>query len=271
MFFKKGCSKTAIAIWLTVILAIIAVGVTLTVVLIRKNSKVDSTLDLGRAAVVANGIECAEIGADILRQKGSAVDAAIATLVCDGVAAPQSLGLGGGFFMVVYTKATGKVETLNAREMAPLAAYEDMFVNDTTSAQSQGGLSVAVPGELKGYYEAHQKYGKLPWKAVLEPTIKLCKEGHTVSATLAKVLKSREKRILAEPSMSEIFIDPKTNKTWKEGDRLKRLKLAESLEIMAKEGSDSLYSSKGSLMKKFVKDIQNLKGIITEEDMIGYE
>lgn len=271
MFFKNGCSKTAIAIWVTVSLAIIAIAITVTVLLVQKNSNSDSLSDLGRAAVVANGIECADIGADILRQKGSAVDAAIATLLCDGVAAPQSLGLGGGFFLVVYTKATKKVETLTAREMAPLAAYEDMFVNDTTSAQSQGGLAVAVPGELKGYFEAHRKYGKLPWKTILEPTIKLCKEGHLVSATLAKALKSREKRILAEPSMSEIFIDPKTKTTWKEGDRLKRLKLAESLEIMAKEGSDSLYSSKGSLMKKFVQDIQKFRGIITEEDMIGYE
>lgn len=265
-----ACSKTAIAIWLTIVFAIIAVGVTLTVVLLRKNSKNDPS-ELGRAAVVANGIECANIGADILRQKGSAVDAAIATLLCDGVAAPQSLGLGGGFFMVIYSKNDKKVETLTAREMAPLAAYEDMFVNDTTGAQSKGGLSVAVPGELKGYYEAHQRYGKLPWRSVLEPTIKLCKEGHVVSKTLAKALASREKAIWEEPSMREVFIDPATNKTWKEGDRLRRPKLAESLEIMAKEGSNALYSSTGSLMKKFVQDIKNFKGIITEEDMIGYQ
>lgn len=268
MFFKN-CSKTALAIWITVVLAIVAIAITVTVVLLQKKN--DSDSNFGQGAVVANGPECASIGANILRQDGSAVDAAIATLLCDGVSAPQSMGLGGGFFMLIYTKKTGKVETLNAREMAPLAATEEMFVNDTTSASSQGGLAVAVPGELKGYYEAHKKYGKLPWKTILEPIIKLCKEGHFVSPTLAKALRTREKRILNEPSMKEVFINPQTGKVWVEGDRLKRTKLAESLEIMAKEGSDSLYTRNGSLMKNFVKDIQSFKGIITEEDMIRYE
>ncbi|XP_063705472.1 glutathione hydrolase 1 proenzyme-like [Culicoides brevitarsis] len=268
MFFANW-SKTKIAICLTAILVILAIVIVVPIVVVQNQSKSDSVVH-GQGGVSANGIECANIGADILRQDGSAVDAAIATLLCDGVSAPQSMGLGGGFFMVIYTKATGNVETLNAREMAPLAATEDMFVNDP-SASSQGGLAVAVPGELKGYWEAHRKYGKLPWKQILEPTIKLCKEGHVVSKTLAEALKSREKRILAEPTMSEIFIDPKTGKTWVEGDLLKRPKLGKSLEIMAAEGADALYSKNGSLIKDFIKDIQSLKGIITEEDMLRYE
>ncbi|XP_063704407.1 scoloptoxin SSD14-like [Culicoides brevitarsis] len=223
----------------------------------------------GKAAVVANGLECSNIGAMILRSNGSAVDAAIATLLCDGVTCPQSTGLGGGFFMTIYTKATNLLETLDAREVAPLASSEDMFVTNPDSAKL-GALSVAVPGELKGYYEAHKKYGKLPWESLLRPVVKLCNEGHIVSYYLAKVLKTRETQILNEPSLREVFINPETNQTWREGDILKRPKLAETLQKIANEGADALYSKNGTLLKTFVDDIKYFGGIITEEDLVSY-
>lgn len=172
--------------------------------------------------------------------------------------------------MTIYTKSTGKVETLNAREVAPLAAMEKMFVNNT-GASSIGGLAVAVPGELKGYFEAHKRYGKLPWKILVEPTIKLCKEGHIVSSYMANALKSRHEQILQEPSLREIFINPVNNQPWKEGDKIKRLKLAESLEIVANEGANAMYSKNGSLLHAILNDIQSFGGIITEEDFLQYE
>lgn len=224
----------------------------------------------GKAAVVANGLECSKIGADILRRNGSAVDAAIATLLCDGVTCPQSTGLGGGFFMTIYTKETGVVETLDAREVAPLASTEDMFVANPEAAKT-GGLAIAVPGELKGYFEAHKKYGKLPWKDIFSPIVELCRNGHKVSRYLEKVLKNREKQILNEPSLKEVFINPDTNHTWRQGDVLKRLRLAETLTKIAEEGADALYSRNGSLLRPFVEDIQNFGGIITEEDLLNYE
>lgn len=220
--------------------------------------------------VVANGIECSEIGANILRKNGSAVDAAIATLFCDGVTCPQSTGLGGGFFMTIYSKEKGTIETLDAREIAPLAATEDMFVGRPEAAKT-GGLSIAVPGELKGYFEAHKKYGKLPWKEIVNPIIELCERGHKVSSYLSKVLKNRKDKILEESSLREIFINPKTNNTWREGDVMKRPKLAKTLSKIAEEGADALYSKDGSLLHPFVRDIQNFGGIITEEDFLKYE
>ncbi|XP_022916211.2 glutathione hydrolase 1 proenzyme-like [Onthophagus taurus] len=220
-----------------------------------------------RGAVVTNGHECAEIGKAIMENGGTAVDAAIAAMLCEGIAMPQSTGLGGGFLMTIYKKSTGKVYSLNAREMAPRDAYADMFEGNSSLA-SKGGLAIAVPGELRGLWMAHQRFGLLEWEKVLQPTIDLCKNGHLVTDYLARVFKSREAKFLDNPSLREIFIDPETNEAYTAGHMLKRPKLAETLEIIAKEGADALYN--GTLTKQFVKDIQDVGGIITEEDMINY-
>lgn len=265
MVVRREILVTVVVIILAVITAVLASGSTSI-----SPFDVNSETRKGKAAVVANGIECSKIGANILRRNGSAVDAAIATLFCDGVTCPQSTGLGGGFFMTIYTRETGVVETLDAREVAPLAATEDMFIGKPEAAKV-GGLAVAVPGELKGYYEAHKKYGKLPWKEIVMPIVELCRKGHKVSRYLEKVLKNREEQILEEPSLREVFINPQTNKTWKQGEVLRRLKLADTLTKIAEEGADALYSKDGSLLQPFVQDVQNFGGIITEEDLLKYE
>ncbi|GLV44896.1 uncharacterized protein CBL_14532 [Carabus blaptoides fortunei] len=221
-----------------------------------------------KAGVVTNGIECANIGSDILKRGGSAADAAIAALFCEGVAQPQSMGLGGGFLLTIYIRKTGEVKTLDAREVAPKKATVDMYDGNATLS-SEGALSIAVPGELMGYWELHQKYGKLDWKELVQPTIDLCREGHYVTKYLARVFKSKQTTILKYPDLSAIFIDPITGDTWKEGQRIKRIKLAETLEIIAKEGAKALYN--GTLTKLLIDDIQDLGGILTEEDMHNYQ
>lgn len=219
------------------------------------------------AAVVTNGIECSKIGMDILRKGGSAADAAIGALFCEGIACPQSMGLGGGFLLTIFIKSTNKAETLNARETAPAAATRDMFL---TESSVTGGKAVAVPAELKGYWALHQKYGKLPWSDLVEPSIELCEKGHIVTGYLANILRNAETKILNEPSLSEVFINPDTNKTWLQGELIKRPKLAETLRIIRDEGVNALYGN-GSLLTNFIKDIQSYGGIITEEDMRNYE
>jgi gamma-glutamyltranspeptidase / glutathione hydrolase / leukotriene-C4 hydrolase len=123
---------------------------------------------------------------------------------------------------------------------------------------------------LKGYWEVHQKYGKLPWRRLVEPTIELCIKGSYVTPNIAANLRSRSARIFAEPSLREILINPVTNQTWETGDLIKRPKLAESLEIIAREGADAIYSANGSLLKPLVEDIQALGGIITENDFLNF-
>lgn len=131
-----------------------------------------------------------------------------------------------------------------------------------------GGLAVAVPGELKGFWELHQKYGRLNWSDLFEPIIDLCEKGHIVAPYLARILQNYKTRVMESPSLREVYVNPATDDVWVEGDSIKRLKLAETFKVIAKEGASALYN--GSLTKQFVKDIQDLGGIITEFDMESY-
>lgn len=205
---------------------------------------------------------------NIFRQhNGTAVDAMIATLFCEGITVTQSMGLGGGFVATLYHKETNTIETVMARERAPLASSENMFGNIT---DVRGILSVATPGELKGYWEMHQKYGRVPWKLLIEPSIKLCRTGHIVTKYLADVLIRYDAQIKAEPSLREIFVNPATNKVWKVQDRLKRPQLAKTLEIIAEEGVNTMYTANGTIAKLLVDDIKAMGGIVTIDDLIQY-
>ncbi|XP_044272427.1 glutathione hydrolase 1 proenzyme-like isoform X2 [Tribolium madens] len=144
-----------------------------------------------RGAVVTNGGTCARIGASILAKGGTAVDAAIASLFCDGVSVPNCMGIGGGFFMNIYIKDKGVTEFLDAREVAPGAASENMFGSNQSLA-SRGGLAVAVPGELRGYWEAYRRHGgNVAWRELVQPAIDLCKNGILVTDYLEKMLESQ--------------------------------------------------------------------------------
>ncbi|KAF2900507.1 hypothetical protein ILUMI_05679, partial [Ignelater luminosus] len=133
----------------------------------------------------------------------------------------------------------------------------------------ESGLSVAVPGALRGHEYAHKRYGKLPWAEIIRPTIELCRKGHLVTEFIAKVFKQHEENLLNSPTLREIFINPNTNKPYGQGQLVKRLKLAETLEIIAKDGAAALYD--GRLTAEFVRDIKELGGIITAEDMKQYK
>lgn len=198
---------------------------------------------------------------------GSAVDVAIAILFCEGVTVSQSMGIGGGFLATIYDKKANKIYTLNAREMAPLSSTEDMFVNVTGSIT--GAPAAAVPGEILGYWEMHQKFGKLDWNLLIEPSISLAKNGFTVSSHMAMAMKSNEKRIKNEPTMKEILVNPETGEVWNEGDIVTRPKLAETLQIIADGKADVFY--KGELGQRFVDDVKELKGYITMEDLQNYK
>lgn len=183
---------------------------------------------------------------------------------------PQSTGLGGGFHMTIYIKEKNLVECIDAREVAPKAATENMFVGDKNHSSLVGGRSIAVPGELKGMWELHQKYGKLPWKDVFQPVIDLCRQGHEVTEYLATVLRFKEKDVLETPSLREVFVNPETNEIWKAGDRIKRLALADTMETIASEGAETMYAM-GKVGRQVLDDIKEFGGILTESDFAEYK
>ncbi|XP_011867582.1 PREDICTED: gamma-glutamyltranspeptidase 1-like [Vollenhovia emeryi] len=237
---------------------------------VKCGPKFVSSSKLGRytkGAVTTNGQECSKIGADILFRNGSAVDAAIAALLCESVASLHSMGLGGGFFMTIWDAKSKTADFLDARETAPLAATEKMY-DGNARLSMYGGLAVAVPGELMGYSEAHKKYGRLPWPELFEPAIKLCETGSRVNDYLASYLAEKEPMIKNESSMAEILINPDTNRTWIAGDRIKRPKLAKTLRLIADEGVDVFYN--GIIADKLVDEIARFKGIITKRDFQEY-
>nr|CAD7429315.1 unnamed protein product [Timema monikensis] len=162
-----------------------------------------------------------EYNRDILARNGSVVDAAIATMFCNGIITPQSMGIGGGFLMTLYRRDAREAVVLNARETAPAAASTNMFrdhrirrANHSSTADllcvcvcaCAGGLAIGVPGEIRGYWEAHKKYGVLPWDKLVAPAIKICEEGYNMTEHQYTSLLFREQSIYNSSILSGAVI-----------------------------------------------------------------
>ncbi|KAK6184496.1 hypothetical protein SNE40_006962 [Patella caerulea] len=232
----------------------------------KEEPVVTSTEGVYRYAAVATDSEvCSKIGSDmILVHNGTAVDGAIAALICTGVVAAHSMGIGGGFFMTLYDRKSRTVDAVDAREIAPLFATEDMYV-DGKASSTLGGSAVAVPGELKGYEEVHRDYGRLEWRTLFQPTIELCENGVTVTRALHRALAGKTDTLASDPNFSMYY--PK-GKPVKEGDKVKLPKLAETFKVIAEKGSSAFYV--GELALKIVEDIKDKGGNITLTDLLNY-
>ncbi|KAJ8528249.1 hypothetical protein K7X08_021941 [Anisodus acutangulus] len=218
-----------------------------------------------QAVVAADDSRCSEIGISMLKIGGHAVDAAVATALCLGVVNPMASGIGGGGFMVVRSSSTSEVQAIDMRETAPLAASQNMYDNNGNS-KLEGALSMGVPGELAGLHTAWSKNGRLPWKTLFQPAIKLARDGFVVAPYLEKQMVKKEKLILKDTGLRQVFAPE--GKLLRAGEICYNVELSHSLELIAEQGPEVFYH--GEVGEKLVEDVKRAGGILTMEDLRNY-
>ena len=216
-----------------------------------------------------------EAGRQILRDGGSAVDAAIAVQAVLTLVEPQSSGIGGGGFLVHYDDKAKLLESYDGRETAPASATPDMFLGpDGQPLQFYdavvGGLSVGVPGALRMLELAHKEHGKLPWAQLFVPAIKLAEDGFPVSPRLAESI-AEDEYLRKMPDAAHYFYDA-SGKPLAAGTQLRNPALAEVLRTIADGGADAFYS--GKIAEDIVATVNQAKprsGGMTLADLAGYQ
>lgn len=220
-------------------------------------------------AVASENKRCSDVGVEVMKDGGNAVDAAIGAAFCIGVVNMFSSGIGGGGFMTVRIppgapNASSEVYVVDFRETAPALSNTTMFSGNPSSAK-YGGLSVAVPGEIRGFEEAHRRWGSLPWNRLIQPSVDLAKQW-TVDAELARRIQTYSQLMLEEDDWRTIFAP--NGKLLVEGQIIRRVNYARTLSILASDGPDAFY--KGPIADALVRKIQETGGIMTHADLEGY-
>jgi len=209
--------------------------------------------------MVSSGHELAsQAGNEIIKKGGNAIDAVIATQLVLNVVEPHSSGIGGGAFIIFYNKKTGKTEFFNGRETAPALAKNTMFLDKKGRPRKfldavKGGLSVGTPGVLKAMHDAHVKYGKLPWKDLFKPAIKVATNGYETTERYRKL--SQTITYLKDFSATkETYLSPDGD-PYKEGEIIKNPELAKTFKTLSNEGISPFYD--GSIGEKIVNNVKN--------------
>ncbi len=209
-----------------------------------------------------------QAGVQILQQGGNAIDAAVATTLAISVVEPFSAGIGGGGFMLV--KVGNQTRALDFRERAPRRASRNMYLdaNGKVKPQSslEGHLSAGIPGTIAGLAAAHQKYGKLPWSQVVQPSIKLARNGFTVSSLLADRLKDKAPLLKKNLAARQIFMPGGRPLTT--GSRLIQTDLAQTLTSIARNPRNFY---QGTIAQKIDQDMRQNGGLITKADLLTYK
>ncbi|PZX09885.1 gamma-glutamyltransferase [Celeribacter halophilus] len=222
--------------------------------------------------VSAQEAVAARIGLDILEAGGNAVDAGVAVAFALAVTLPRAGNIGGGGFMLVHDAESGETKAIDYREMAPLTADRDMFLDEEGNADSElsrfTGLAVGVPGTVAGMQMALENYGSMTLAEVIQPAIELARDGIAVTPGLADSLVGLEARLKKWPSSASIFYK-EDGSFYEPGEILVQSDLANTLQKVADEGPDGFY--KGETAEKIVDAVQAAGGRITLEDMANYK
>lgn len=220
-------------------------------------------------AVVTAHPDASQVGLDILKAGGNAIDAAIAVKFALAVVYPNAGNLGGGGFMV-YRDHEGQVSSLDFREKAPLAAHRDMYLDESgepiTELSLFGALSAGVPGAVAGMEAAHKKYGTLEWADLLKPAIQLARNGFKLTERQAREFNHyKDSFVKYNPNGAVIIRDI----PWQKNDAFIQEDLARTLERIAQEGRDGFY--KGETADLIVAEMKRGNGIISHQDLEEYE
>ncbi|HEY9853649.1 MAG TPA: gamma-glutamyltransferase [Leptolyngbyaceae cyanobacterium] len=215
-----------------------------------------------------------EAGLAMLVKGGNAIDAAVATAFAISVVDPFSAGIGGGGFLLLHQAETGETKALDFRERAPLAATKDMYLTEQgtvrPNASTKGYLAAGVPGTVAGLYEVHRQYGKLPWKDVVAPAIRLAKDGFIVGYDLRsrfpQFSQPRNNTTLINQAAREIFAP--NGFILPPGERLVQRDLARTLQRIARD-PQSFYT--GEIARAIANDMAKNGGLITLEDLKTYQ
>jgi gamma-glutamyltranspeptidase/glutathione hydrolase len=214
----------------------------------------------------------ADIGARVLEDGGNAVDAAVAIGFAVAVTLPRAGNIGGGGFMLVYDAASGETIAIDYREMAPLAATRDMFLDEHGNADPElsrnSHKASAVPGTVAGLYLAHQKFGRLPWRRLVEPAIDLARNGIVVTHDYATTMGKNQPRNCRNEATCGYFYKP-GKVPYEMGERLVQADLANSLQLIAEQGPDAFY--RGAIAQKIVAEMQAGDGLIDMASLAAYE
>lgn len=237
----------------------------------------DSNRDIFRPIYGKNGMVATEqalasqVGLDILKQGGNAVDAAVAVGFALAVVLPNAGNIGGGGFMVLHDAKTGKNVALDFREMAPGKATSNMYLDDKGNVIDGKSLythfSVGVPGTVAGMEHALKKWGTMPLSNVIAPAIKLADQGFIVSDVLAQTLSEEKDNLAKWDSTKAIFF--KNGEPLKSGELLVQKDLANSLRQIAQGGSKAFYQ--GEVGKKLASEMSAHGGMMTLQDLQNYK
>ncbi|MFO0936235.1 MAG: gamma-glutamyltransferase [Gemmataceae bacterium] len=210
-----------------------------------------------------------EVGVEILKKGGNAVDASVAVALAMAVTWPEAGNIGGGGFFHVWP-GQGKPSTvIDYREMAPAASTATMFIDK--KADDLTHLAAGVPGTVRGLEMAHKKWGSLPWRELVEPSVQLAQNGFRMTASLA----NRLNNVLSDKKTTNAeFIrcygkNGTLKDKWQAGDTLKLPDLAKTLAAIRDQGSDGFY--KGDVAKLIAKEMASGNGIMTEADLAAYQ
>ncbi len=212
-----------------------------------------------------------QVGLEILKKGGNAVDAAVAVGFSLAVVLPRAGNLGGGGFMIIHDAEHHRTLTLNYRETAAKKSYRDMYLDSDNNVDRRrivaSHLGVGVPGSVAGMVEALKKYGTMSLKDVLAPAIRLAEEGFEVTYELSEMLKRYKSRLSVWTETAKIFYKA-DGSFYEHGDILIQKDLAWSLKQIANHGAQAFYS--GAIARRLVADMEEHGGLITMEDLSHY-